>query len=59
MRRIFTWNIVSSIISIFTIIIPSSTASSLKVSFKEQDLQQMVNDLRNMGLIHLMEFRKD
>jgi hypothetical protein len=29
------------------------------MSFKEQDLQQMVNDLRNMGLIHLMEFRKD
>jgi hypothetical protein len=29
------------------------------MSFKEQDLQQMVNDLCNMGLIYLMEFRKD
>jgi hypothetical protein len=34
------------------------TKYSLKMSFKEQDLQQMVIDLRNMDLISLMEFWK-
>jgi hypothetical protein len=34
------------------------TEYSIKMTFKEQELEHMMNDLRNMGLIHLMEFRK-
>ena len=34
------------------------TEYSLTSTFKGQELQLMVNDLRNMGLIHLIEFRK-